>query len=567
MQKTTKKHSFSKALGLFCAIVMLIGALYVPMVMSASALKAVPVTDDTPVVFDFEDVANSTENTAAKDNDGIAYSGWGPGVVTLTDAEGNKNNVLQSHKYAAEQYWATSGGYRLNKRLEDGTIGVCELAPSSKYVVTFKLRVVSPAVSLPSSNASAKSTLSIGYNCSYNPNASGQGGNYVNGMDKKIPVVESIIDSDVFTLFDSEGKGTTYPYSEEWINVRYFIDTPAEFTADPVLACWTVKYHGFKAEIDDVTVTKVGADSGLVFLVDEYSGKEELIFGKIGTELTLPDIADRAQSADHAFEGWYTDKDRTQKAEKVSFAAEIQYVYSRWKAPVSITFKDNLNGTEKTITGSAGDKFNYPADPVDSSNTTWFMGWFTDENFTTEHKSGKFGYANQTLYAYFKGKIPGLVQDFEDYTYDAWTPLSIPKDGFEAVYKSNYLYFWHTLTKQSEVVYGGNNAIKFEWNTDPSTNKEVKAGGYNLTNPESYEHGRYASWDNYCILGSGLENNQVYTVSFKYKVEKGSQDVTFYVKSAVSNNIWGGAVSYADPQKVTLGPAIGRNIHTPLPPL
>ena len=72
MQKTTKKHSFSKALGLFCAIVMLIGALYVPMVMSASALKAVPVTDDTPVVFDFEDVANSTENTAAKDNDGIA---------------------------------------------------------------------------------------------------------------------------------------------------------------------------------------------------------------------------------------------------------------------------------------------------------------------------------------------------------------------------------------------------------------------------------------------------------------------------------------------------------------
>ena len=74
MQKNNKTHSVCKGIGLICAIVLLVCALYVPVAFGASALTPVPIVDDTPVVFDFEDVANSTENTAAKDNDVVVIS-------------------------------------------------------------------------------------------------------------------------------------------------------------------------------------------------------------------------------------------------------------------------------------------------------------------------------------------------------------------------------------------------------------------------------------------------------------------------------------------------------------
>ncbi len=559
MRNQYRKKGINRILGILCALVLLVSAIYVPMAVSAAGdITSVDIVDNKAYVFDFNSpAATSDENMAAATGDAaIGYYGWGWSV---------SNGELRANKNNASQSWSTGGGFRLHTKLADGTYGLYALEPSTRYVVSFKIRVLSSPVTISGSQETYKASMSIGYNASYNSNSSGQKDSYVNGISTTTKIMESLIDSNMFTLYDSNGNASAYACGEDWHTVTYFLTTPASFTNDNALAFYTTNYHGVDVRIDDVSVTKIGADSGIVLLKDEYSATDELFFGKEGEKINLAekDINDRAKDPSHTFVGWYADVERTQKIDEVAFSkGEDKTVYSRWNAPVTITFKNTLDGSETKITGMAGDAFEYPKDPVDPEGKVWFMGWYKDEAGTTAHLVPQYGYADETIYTYWKGEIPGLTQDFENYTADQYKAQEYTKnngtpddtsDDYKATYRSNYLIFYTTMSKQSEQVVSGNNAVKFHWNTDPTLDKDVsKPDGYNISNPDSYELKRYSSDDNLFYLGKGLEENQMYNVSFKYKVEQADQPVKFYLVTAATNNSWGGRKTYADTKSVNL---------------
>ncbi len=388
-----------KILATVCTFALLLGCITVPLTVNAEAtINSVEIKENEAYVFDFSSTASATENSEAATGDtGIGYYGWG---WDIKDNEGNK--ALQGINVSGRT-WSTGGGYRLHTKLSDHTYGFYALETSSKYVVSFKIRVLSSPVSIAGSNATNTTTLNLGYNTSYNPNASGLGSCYVNGMSTKIKVMESLIDSNTYTLYDADGKATEYPCDDTWRTVTYFINTPESFKNDNALAFYNANFHGTTYEIDDVSVTKIGADFGIISLYDEYSNREEMKLGKIGEAFTLPDISDRAQQVSHEFIGWYIDENRTQKAENITFKSDVQKLYSAWKSPVSITFVDKVNNTTSTITGIAGESFAYPQSPTYPTDEKWFNGWYTDEQYKVKHTSGAFGYVDLTLYAYFEG--------------------------------------------------------------------------------------------------------------------------------------------------------------------
>ncbi len=524
MQNMYRKNGFKKAIGIICAIVLLVSAIYVPvMVSAADPIPSVEIKDNEAYVFDFSQFVTSTENKEAAEGEAaIGYHGWGWDV---------RDGVLKSAKNSTTQSWSTGGGFRLHAKLADGTWGFYALEPSARYVVSFKIRVLSSPVTIEGSKETNKSYLNLGYNSTYNSDpASGVAGSYVNGMSTSIKVYDSLIDSNMFTLYDTNGNGSVYACGEDWHTVTYFINTPESFTKDNALAFFVANYHGSQAEIDDVSVTKIGADSGVILLKDEYSATDEIFFGKEGDKIDLnaKDIADRAKDPSHTFEGWYADAGRTEKITEVVFSkTEDKTVYSRWNAPVTVTFKNTLNGTESKVTGMAGDKFAYPEDPVDPDGKVWFMGWYKDAGCTVAHVVPKFGYADETIYTYWKGEIAGLTQDFENYTKDEYT---IQTDENGQKYKSNRLVFGATMSKQSEVTYNNSNyAIKYHWNPVQITDKN---------DHNYYDTSRVTAKDNYFQIGKGLENKTIYVVTVKYLAEKAEAPVNFYMMTANGTNAW-----------------------------
>ena len=548
MRKMYRK-GINRVIGVLCALVLLFSALYIPLVAGAAApVNSVDIKDDEPFLFDIENVvSDATANqNEAEGSAAIGYYGWGWKTNTYTVGE-MTNTVIDASKNNNAQSWSTAGGYRLHTKKADGTYGFYPLAPSTKYMVTFKIRVLSSPVSLSGSSAEAKATLDLAYNMTYLNNVTwASASNYVNYIEanSKIPVMSSLIDSNKFSLYNSDGTVTEYPCSEEWHTVTYFITTPESFKYDSCIGFYTSNYHGGACEIDDVSVTKIGENSGVITLYDEYSGTKEYFIGKDGEELDLSDkdISDRANEENHKFEGWCKDEARTEIIKKVAFVKGADtFVYSRWAAPVTVTFKNTLDGSTSSVTGNPGDSFKYPEDPVDPENKTVFMGWYADEKFTTLHTSGKYGYANQTIYAYFKGESPALNQDFENYTRDSYT---VKTDANGQKYKSNRYHFAPTMAKQSAVTYNGSKyAIKYHWNPVQIDDKN---------NENFYDVSRWDSIDNVFNLGDGLDNNTVYDVTFKYFVEKASAPVKFYAISADWDNIWAHSKTYYNSEKVEL---------------
>ena len=548
MRNQYRRKGFNRVFGIICAIALLFTAIYVPFTVSAAGTApSVEIKDNEAYVFDFNSaLPTGTENTAAATaENGIGYYGWGWGTKNYTDGE-TSNIALQAANVSGKS-WATSGGFRLHTKLDDGNYGIYALDTETRYVVSFKIRVLSSPVTVSGSKDTNKSYTNLVYDVSFDPKADGQQNNYINraGTTAK-KIYESLIDSNVFTLYDDKGNGTVYPCGEDWYTVTYFVTTPKEFKNDNALAFYTSNYHGTDVQIDDVSVTKVGKDSGIILLKDEYTVTDQLFFGKEGNVLDLTedkfDLSDEAKAEDHVFEGWYADADRTQKIESVAFSKENDItVYSRWDAPVTITFKNTLDGTEKQITGKAGKPFEYPADPVDPDDKVWFMGWCKDEAGTNPHTVPKFGYANETLYTYWKGLIPGLTQDFENYTKDSYK-VAVDKNGQS--HKDNRLIFAPTMTKQSEVTYDNSGyAVKYRWNPVQITDKN----DYNY-----YDTSRVTAKDNYFWIGKGLENNTLYKVTFKYLAEKAPAPVSFYMVTGAENNAWGGCRQYDTLKNVTL---------------
>lgn len=543
MTNSKRKVNLRRVLGLMCALVLLICALYVPVIFTADAAVPMEEEADKTVTFGFEDslfYSTHADNKAEFDATGLGLMGWSGAVV-----QHGGNSVWRVER-PQKQAWATVGAVRLNKKV-DGVYQVYNLEPSTRYLVSLKVRVTSSSEFTDDAKTPYECYVALGYGAKFNTNDT----NYVSTLDKNIvKIVTAKAGSGAYTLATDVNGGTaSYVCSDEWRNVVYEFTTPADLGSfDHALGLLGNARTGFCAEIDYVSVTKLGSDTGVAILVDEYSGKTETMLGKIGTQLTLADISDRVQSAGHSFEGWYSDAARTKKIETITFAKNTVKVYSGWKAPVTITFMDEVNNKSTTVTGVAGENFSYPADPVDPSNKSWFMGWYTSKDYTEEHTSGKFGYVNTTIYAYFRGEIPGLIQNFEEYPHAERVAETITDSSSGVQYKKykNNLILGNTLTVQDDVTASDDSkyAVKFVW--DKTMMKDVSnPNSPNLDNPAAYNAAkRYHEYDNFMWLGNGIENNQNYIISFKYKVEKADTKLEFYALSAVANNGWGNQVRY-----------------------
>ena len=510
----TKNKVFSRVLSAVICAVLLIGCLYVPVSLNAFA-------ESQTTVYDFSYCVDNATNKNAATNDGVGYFGWG-----LSRAD----NMLVGEITNSNQDWPTSGAYRLHDEN-----GLCHLEPSSTYIVSLKIKVAAGVKQVGSMTLDKSTTVSLGWGTSFNPNLGGSETNYTNTMtDKVINVFTSVCESESYSL--NTGAGIVdATYSNEWKTVIYELKTPEDFGGkDNVLAIWIGKWQGIKCYIDDVSVTKLGANQGVVVAVDEYTGTRDVYMGDVGETVTLPDISDRAQQDDHTFEGWYKDTGRTEAVTQVSIAENMQSVYSKWNAPVVYTFKHTLTGEDIVVSGIPGEAIEYPADPVDETGEKWFMGWYTTEACTEEFTEQYFAYVNKNIYSLFKSETPELKQDFENYNKEVWTPTTASNGDNE---KSNCGYFANMMEKQSAVTYGGSGyAVKFNWDStmskipsDPNT--------YNTSN-------RYNQKDMYFWLGSGIDDKTQYIVTFKYKVEKTDADLIFYAVSAISDNIWGNCKTY-----------------------
>lgn len=507
----TKKGLCRVLSAVICAV-LLIGCLYVPVSFSAFA-------QSQTTVYDFSYCVDNTANANAATTNGVGYFGWGFQAKEQTLAGVQKNET---------RGYRISGGYRLHD-----SNGLCELEPSSTYIISFKVKVPSGVKKVAGMTGSEKTVVSIGWGANFNSSKSGEGTNYVNEMHKKeINVLTSTCDADTYSL-NIGSVAVDAAFSDEWKTVSYELKTPADFAGkDNVLAFWLDMYYGIECYIDDVSVTKLGAGQGVIVAFDEYSGMSDVYIGNVGETVTLSDVSNRAKQSDHTFKGWYKDTGRTEQVTEVAYAAEKQTVYTLWDAPVVYTFKNTLTGEDTIVDGTPGEAIEFPEDPVDENGEKWFMGWYTTEAYTVEFTDKYYSYVNKTVYSLFQSEKPELKQDFENYTKDAWTP-----NGTTNVRKSNRDYFADMMEKQSLVTYGGSGyAIKFNWDStmtkipsDPNT--------YNTVN-------RHNQMDMYFWLGAGLDDKTDYVVSFKYKVEKTDADLTFYAASAMGSNIWGHTQTY-----------------------
>ncbi len=507
----TKNKVLCRVLSAVICIVLLIGCLYVPVSLNAFA-------SSQTTVYDFSYCVDGTTNKNAAENDGVGYYGWGFNV---------SGNMLVGE---TDNTWAVPGGYRLHNQ-----DGLYRLDTSSTYIISFKIKVSAGVKQGGNMHGGEVAAASIGWGASFDSTFAGQSTNYVNGMSNKpIDIFSSSCGSETYSLNTGAGKIDT-PYSDEWKTVTYELKTPADFGGkDNVLTIWLDKWCGIRCYIDDVSVTKLGANQGAVIAIDEYSGNSEAFIGNVGEIYTLPDISDKANQADHIFEGWYSDADRTQSVTQITFTQDAQVVYSKWDAPVVYTFKNALTGEDIPVNGVPGEIIEYPADLVDETGEKWFMGWYTTEACTAEFTELRFGYTSKNVYSLFKSEIPELKQDFENYNKEAWIP-STAANG--RVSKSNRLYFADMMEKQSAVTYGGSGyAVKFDWD---SSMEMV------LNDPLTYGTStRYNQMDMYFWLGKGLDDKTQYTVTFKYKVEKADADLIFYAVSAIDNNIWSNWQTY-----------------------
>ncbi len=536
MLHKTLKTSFRKTLVILCTLALLIGAVYVP--VGINTVFAANSGEET-VVFDFTDACvDATVNTNAKDTYGVGFFGWGP--IPRDSSGDSTNKVLSVKKTATNQPWATSGGYRLNKMNSDGEYESYILEPSTSYAVSLKVRVLSSPSTISGSSATNETAVYIGYGAHYYSGLSGNRDNYFNRMYGNVqPIIKSLIDSGSFKLYSDSESYVTLNCSEEWHTVNYIISTPESTNGKFDLSVWTDMHTGINCEIDDVSVTKLGGEKGAVVLKDDYSGTTDILVGKVGDTLTLPDISDRILESDHRFEGWCKDEARTENITSMTFEEAVQTVYSKWASPVQITFVDTLNSTQTVVPGMPGEEIQFPTDPVDPNGEKWFMGWYTTEQYTVEFTDTEYGYSNVVVYSFFKGSIPGLTQGFENYSESDWTPETLA-DG--TVRKSNKNQFGYAFEKQSEVTYNNSSyAVKLDWDST------MTKTGENVTNPEAYDAAARYNVDNVFYLGGGLENKQSYVVTFKYKVEKADTPLTFQMVSATYGNFWSNSKYYDAP--------------------
>lgn len=530
--KGINKAHLLKILGVVCALMLLISTIYVPMSMSASA-AAYPVTPDTSVTFTFEEGEGTMNGTG---EDGVGLSSWGMRMYTNSDGV-----TGIGHKHTNyEAGWSDPGGFRLNNK-----DGIYYLDANSTYVVSFRLQVKSGPIKKGKFTADANSTLQIGYgfkNGSDNNPAKAMG-TVVSDIYKSASVSEAERDTSSFDLTTAAGV-TTHKAGDTWYDLTYVFTTPASFKSGycNALGFCANSFHGTEFLIDDVTVTKLGEDKGAVLVIDAYYDTVTAKTGVIGSEVVLDKLTTETQG--HEFIGWYKDEDRTETAEGLAFTKEIQTVYSAWKSPVTVTFVDTYNNKEYERTGIAGDRIEYPTEPVDELNdpdSIWFMGWYTSDTYAEEFNAEKFDYKNHTVYSKWLSEIPAQIQDFENYTKDERKPATTTVNGQVLKKWHNRMYFGYAMNKIDDPTNSEKGkVIDFTWDKEMVLDPE-DANSYNANE-------RYATVDNVLTMENiVLEKGRRYTVSFDYFVETLSDDaqVNIVPVSGHPADIWQPTVNFS----------------------
>ncbi len=524
-----------RVIAIFSAFAIFTVMFCIPMQTFVNAEKTTADKGYETALYDFtESVGKSTsaDNKAEYEANGIGYTGWGAQIEAAYDDESNMVIVSSRSKVQTN---STAGVTRLHKKVGDA-YQAYNLEPNTQYIVSLKVRVISSSQFTDEAQTAHECYISMGYGA----RKTGSDTNYLNRMDKTlVKVVSTKAGSGIYTLATDNSTKKQLECGTEWQTATYVFTTPADLGEyDHALAFYGVARTGFRAEIDDVSVTKLGPNGGAVLLVDDYSSKTDILLGNVGETVSLPDISDRATDPMHKFVGWYTDKESTEQVTDYEFVNGVNKVYSNWAKPAKVTFLNTLTNTSTEVLGMSGEELKIPEKPFDPDNKAWFIGWYTDEGCTNLFTDTTFGYSDLILYSGWLTEIPGIVQNFEEYDKDTWK--SIDRKG-KVTYKdkSNSFYFAPCFGKESGVSASeGNYAIKLNW--DPKLEKDVtKADGVNVNNPEAYAAAdRYGATNNVIWVGNNIQNLHDYKVTFKYKVLNAKTDVSFYIASAANTNIY-----------------------------
>lgn len=123
--------------------------------------------------------------------------------------------------------------------------------------------------------------------------------------------------------------------------------------------------------------------------------------------------------AGHDFTGWYTTAAATTAYDFGSAVTANLTLYAGWAAHVTVTFVygDYAGAPEdEAVELSAGGKVTAPSSPVREGYL--FLGWFTDEDCTTEFDFTSAVTANVTLYAGWMEESADVVSVTFDYNYE-----------------------------------------------------------------------------------------------------------------------------------------------------
>lgn len=385
-------------LSLLCAVAVLLAS-----GLPAGTVWAAEAAEDSPVLFDFE----SGSYTETATDDGLANVGWN--VKTVQDWG---NTVLQN-AYTASTRWETNSSARLNN-----ADGAYTLESNSRYLITLKIRVLSnPQFCLTATESDRTATAAIGYGM-----RKGSDGNPLSSAPANLMRIYSGgYEENEYTLTDSTGS-YTYPVGEEWHELACYVTTgtlPEDKNNHLGLSMSFLS--GTKVQFDDVRITKLGAETGVVLARDFYSDTLFVKTATISESVALPETAvlkEKAAQEDHTFLGFVYGETTV-----VSLAAAQTPAVALgvWDAPVSITYQNTDTGSVyETLSGQAGQAFEAPADLADTDQK-WFMGFYETEDYTDKFTATRFGKTSQTVYSRFEEKEESTEEtyDFTSYRFTA----------------------------------------------------------------------------------------------------------------------------------------------------
>ena len=503
-----------KVIGLVCTLALVLGAVYVPVSLSAFALT-IPVTPDETVTFGFETEEKSVEYNGGANNDrGEDGFGVASYAFKIDAVEGHTGRALG---YSWNNDWGQLGGYRLNNES-----GIYRLDTNSTYVVKFKITIKGgPTADLLDSNG-VYVRLGYGFSGALTDNKVREMKNVLSNV--------AVCNGNTWTLTDVSGNKTV-TNGDDWYDLTYVFTTPESFSGDNSLGFFARHKKGFNVWLDDVQVTKLGTTTGVVLAKDEYSAKTTVITGKVGEEVELPELVGEEG---HTFMGWYLDEDRTVSANGLKFAAGEQTVYAKWHAPVTLTFVDGFNENTYSASGYPGDAIVYPANLVDTKNNPvkfFFEGWYTSELFTEKYEEAAFGSSNLTVYARWVEKQEEFIQDFENYPYSEKAETS---DYVWGVKYKNHEHFATQMEKIDDPTNSGRGkVVKFEWDPD-MTYVDGDPNTYNAKDEYSYRRSG-------CITMGNTEfvDGMQYIMYFDYYVEEiGNQKITMAAQNIRYDQGW-----------------------------